>query len=65
MKVTVEVKEVWNHVVEVEIKGEFTREKAIEAANELIAAGDEGATEYNYTLDPDQWNVIDEDGYFH
>jgi hypothetical protein len=63
MKVTVDVKEVWNNTVEVEIDGEVTREKAIDAVNNLIAKGDEGITEYNYTLDADEWNVVDEEGY--
>ena len=61
---TVEVKEVWCHAVEVELPANATRQQIIDAANEKIAEGDEGNTEYDYTLDPDKWNVRDEGGNF-
>lgn len=40
----------------------YIRQVALEAANQLIAEGDEGELEYNRTLDPDQWTVRDEKG---
>ena len=61
-KFTVDVKEVWCHIVEVEVPANATKEEILAAANEQIAEGDEGNTEYSHTLDPENWNVRDEQG---
>jgi hypothetical protein len=61
-KFTVGVKEVWEHTLTVELPANATKEQILEAANQLIAEGDEGTTEYSHTLDTDQWTVRDKDG---
>ena len=61
-KFTVDVKEVWCHTIEVELPTDASKEQILAAANKKIAEGDEGHTEYDYTLDPDKWNVRDGDG---
>ncbi len=59
---TVEVKEVWCHTVNVELPANATKDQILEAANKKIEAGDDGSTEYDYTLDPENWTVRDADG---
>jgi hypothetical protein len=61
---TVEVKEVWCHAVEVKLSADATRDQIVEAAQAKLEEGDDGSTEYDYTLDPDRWNVRDEGGNF-
>lgn len=61
-KFTVDVKEVWCHVVNVELPANATKAQILDAATEKIDAGDEGKTEYDYTLNPDKWTVRDADG---
>ena len=61
-KFTVDVKEVWCHVVNVELPANATKDQILEAANKKIEAGDDGSTEYDYTLDPENWTVRDADG---
>jgi hypothetical protein len=58
-KFSVDVKEVWCHTVEVELPAGATKEQILNAANDKIAEGDEGETEYSHTLDPDTWTVRD------
>jgi len=59
---SVGVKEVWEHILTVKLPANATKEQILEAANQLIAEGDEGTTEYSHTLDPNQWTVRDEKG---
>lgn len=59
---TVDIKEVWCHTVEVDLPANATKQQILDAANEKIAEGDEGSTEYDYTLDPEKWNVRDGQG---
>jgi hypothetical protein len=58
MKVSVTVKEVWDHIIEVEVPDNATKEQILEAANVFISKGDEGRQEYSYTLEPDMWTVV-------
>jgi hypothetical protein len=57
----VEVKEVWTLAVEVELPATATKKQILDAANDKIEAGETGESEYDYTLDPDEWTVRDED----
>ena len=59
---SVGVKEVWEHTLTVKLPANATKEQILEAANELLAEGDEGTTEYSHTLDLNQWTVRDEKG---
>ncbi len=61
-KFTVDVKEVWCHTVEVDLPTNATKEEILAAVSEKIAEGDDGNTEYDYTLDPENWTVRDSDG---
>ena len=61
-KFIVEVKEVWTLAVEVELPATATKEQILDAANDKIEEGDTGESEYDYTLDSDEWTVRDEDG---
>ncbi len=60
-KFTVDVKEVWCHVVNVELPADATKDQILEAANKKIEAGDDGSIEYDYTLAPENWTVRDAD----
>ena len=61
-KFTVDINEVWCHTIEVELPANAAKEQIIEAANQKLAEGDEGSTEYSHTLDADTWTVRDETG---
>jgi hypothetical protein len=61
-KYIVEVKEVWTLAVEVEVPANATKEQILDAANDKIEEGDNGESQYDYTLDPDEWTVRDEEG---
>jgi hypothetical protein len=61
-KYIVEVKEVWTVAVEVEVPATATKEQILDAANDKIEEGDNGESQYDYTLDPDEWTVRDEKG---
>lgn len=63
-KFTVDVKEVWCRSIQVNLPVGATKEQILDAANQKIAEGDDGETEYDYTLDLDRWNVRDEQGHF-
>jgi len=57
MKISVGVKEVWEHLVEVEVPDNANDKQILEAANDFISSSDMGETEYDYTLDPTEWVV--------
>ncbi len=61
-KFTVDVKEVWSHIITVELPADATKDRVLEAANQKIAEGDDGSTEYSHTLDQDAWTVRNEQG---
>lgn len=55
-KYFVTVKEVWNQVVEIEAN---SKEEALKFVSDGQGEYLDGLLEYNYTLDPDVWNVED------
>ena len=59
---SVDVQEVWSHTVEVELSADSTKDQILEAANQKIAEGDEGQTEYSHTLEPENWTVRNAEG---
>jgi hypothetical protein len=61
-KYIVEVKEVWSVEVEVELPATATKEQILNAANDKIEEGDNGESQYDYTLEPDDWTVRDGKG---
>ena len=61
-KFIIDVKEVWCHTVEVELPANATRQQIVEAVQGKLADGEEGTTEYDNTLAPEQWNVRDDEG---
>jgi hypothetical protein len=62
--VQVNVKEVWDHSIEIEVPDNATRDEIVDAAQRVIS-GEESAitdtTEYNRTMDSDMWTVRDGD----
>lgn len=64
-KFAVDIKEVWTHTIEVKLPDGATKEEIVEAANQKLAEGEEGTTEYSHTLDPDTWGVRNEAGNYH
>lgn len=66
MKIQVSVKEIWDNTFEIEVddlSDEEIRKIAIDKVNDFIDNGEqEGILEYNYTLDTEQWTIVDEVG---
>lgn len=66
MKIQVSVKEIWDNTFEIEVddlSDEEIRKIAIDKVNDFIDNGEqEGILEYNYTLDTEQWTIVDEMG---
>jgi len=57
MKVKVSVREVWEHLIEIEVEDNASDEKILEAANDFIETSDEGEDSYVYCLEPEEWVI--------
>lgn len=65
-KITVDVKEVWDHSITFDAPDGATREELLKMAHKVLEEGteEEENTEYNRTLDDDEWTVRTEGGDF-
>ena len=61
---TVDVKEVWNHIVSVRLPKNATVEQICNEATEAIMNEAQENVEYDYTLPEDSWTVRDSSGNF-